>query len=64
LGQTFEISNLKKVNKFAFFDSKYYLQEKAAQKKDMKSKRILLKATEKHGIVHYCLERRELTPLT
>jgi hypothetical protein len=34
------------------------------QEKDMKHKRILLMAREKHGIVNYCLERKELTPLT
>jgi hypothetical protein len=36
----------------------------AEQEEDMKCKRILLTAREKHGIVSYCLERRELTPLT
>jgi hypothetical protein len=36
----------------------------AEQEEDMKCKRILLTAREKQGIVHYCLERRELTPLT
>jgi hypothetical protein len=34
------------------------------QEEDMKRKRILLMAREKQGIVNYCLERRELTPLT
>jgi hypothetical protein len=34
------------------------------QEEDMKRKRILLTARAKHGIVNYCLERRELTPLT
>jgi hypothetical protein len=36
----------------------------AGLEEDMKPKRILLKAREKHGIVNYCLQRRELTPLT
>jgi hypothetical protein len=37
----------------------------AEQEEDMKRKRILLTAArEKQGIVNYCLERRELTPLT
>jgi hypothetical protein len=36
----------------------------AEQEEDMKRKRILLAAREKQGIVNYCLERRELTPLT
>jgi hypothetical protein len=36
----------------------------AEQDEDMKRKGILLTATEKHGNVNYCLERRELTPLT
>jgi hypothetical protein len=37
----------------------------ADQEEDMKCKRILLTAREKQGIVnYYCLERRELTPLT
>jgi hypothetical protein len=53
-----------KFNKFAFFHLKYYLHEKAEQEEDMKHKRILLTAREKQGIVNYCLERRELTPLT
>jgi hypothetical protein len=36
----------------------------AAQEEDiMKCKRILLTAREKQGIVNYCLERGELTPL-
>jgi hypothetical protein len=34
----------------------------AEQEEDQKRKRIL--AREKHGIVNYCLQRRELTPLT
>jgi hypothetical protein len=34
------------------------------QEEDMKCKRILLGAREKQDIVNYCLERRELTPLT
>jgi hypothetical protein len=62
-----EILNFKfevKFNKFAFFHSKYYLHEIAEQEEDMKCKRIQLTAREKQGIVNYCLERRELTPLT
>jgi hypothetical protein len=51
-------------NKFAFFHSNYYLYEMAEQEENMKRKRILLTAREKHGIVNYCLQRRELTPLT
>jgi hypothetical protein len=42
----------------------YYLHEMAEQEEDMKSKRIALTAREKHGIVNYCLQRRELTTLT
>jgi hypothetical protein len=34
------------------------------QEEDMKRKTILLTAREKQGVVNYCLERRELTPLT
>jgi hypothetical protein len=65
LAQKFKTSNLKLFNKFAFFHSKYYLHEMTEQDEDMKRKRILLTATEKHGIVNnYCLERRELTLLT
>jgi hypothetical protein len=52
------------LNKFAFFRSKYYLYEMDEQEEDMKCKRILLGAREKQDIVNYCLERRELTPLT
>jgi hypothetical protein len=52
-----------KFNKFGFFQSKYYLHEVAAQEEDMKCKRIILTAREKQGIVIYCLEREELTPL-
>jgi hypothetical protein len=59
LAQKFEISNL---NKFASFRSKYYLHEMA--EREMKRKRILLMAREKHGTVNYCFQRRELTPLT
>jgi hypothetical protein len=33
------------------------------QEEDMKRKRILT-AREKRGIINYCVERRELTPLT
>jgi hypothetical protein len=36
----------------------------AELEEDMKPKRILLTAKEKHGIVNNCLQRRELTPLT
>jgi hypothetical protein len=36
----------------------------AEQEEDMKCKRKLLTDREKQGIVNYCLERRELTPLT
>jgi hypothetical protein len=39
----------------------------AEQEGDMKCKRIVLTVREKQGIVnynYYCLERRELTPLT
>jgi hypothetical protein len=37
----------------------------AEQEGDMKCKRILLTVREEQGIVnYYCLERRELTPLT
>jgi hypothetical protein len=37
----------------------------ADKEEDMKCKRILLTARKKQGIVnYYCLERRELTPLT
>jgi hypothetical protein len=53
-----------KFNKFAFFHSEYYLHEMAELEEDMKPKRTLLTAREKHGIVNYCLQRRELTPLT
>jgi hypothetical protein len=60
LAQKFEV----KFNKFALFHSKYYLHEKAEQKEDMKRKRILLTVREKQAIVNYCLERKELTPLT
>jgi hypothetical protein len=35
----------------------------AAQEEDIKCKRILLTAREKQGIVNYCFERGELTPL-
>jgi hypothetical protein len=35
-----------------------------AEQEDMKRKKILLTARGKQGIVNYCLERRELTPLT
>jgi hypothetical protein len=61
-----KISNFKfevTFNKFAFFHSKNYLHEMAEQEEDMKCKRILLTAREKQGIVNYCLERREFTPL-
>jgi hypothetical protein len=53
-----------KFNKFAFFHSKYYLHEMTEQEKDMKHKRIQLTTREEHGIVNYCFERKELTPLT
>jgi hypothetical protein len=53
-----------KFNKFAFFHSKYLLYEMAERQEDMKRKRILLTAREKHGIVNYCLQWRKLTPLT
>jgi hypothetical protein len=36
----------------------------AEQEEDMKRKRILLTAREKHGVVNYYLQGRELTPLT
>jgi hypothetical protein len=36
----------------------------AEQEGDMECKKILLTVREKQGIVNYCLERRELTPLT
>jgi hypothetical protein len=52
-----------KFNKFGFLHSKYYLHEVAAQEEDMKCKRMLLTAREKQGIVNYCLERGEFTPL-
>jgi hypothetical protein len=66
LAQKFEISNLKLslINSLSFIRSMYYLHEMAEQEEDMKRKRILLTAREKHGIVNYCLQRRELTPLT
>jgi hypothetical protein len=35
----------------------------AEQEEDMRYKTILLTAREKQGIVNYCLERREFTPL-
>jgi hypothetical protein len=41
----------------------YYLHEMTEHGEDMKRKRILLTARENRGIVNYCLERRELTPL-
>jgi hypothetical protein len=41
-----------------------YLHKMAEQEEDMKRKRRLSTAREKHGIVNYCLQRRELTPLT
>jgi hypothetical protein len=65
LAQKFEISNLKLslINSLSFIQNITYLQM-AEQEEDMKCKRILLTAREKHGIVNYCLERRELTPLT
>jgi hypothetical protein len=43
--------------------SKCYLHEMAAQEEDIKCKRILLTAREKQGIVNYCFERGESTPL-
>jgi hypothetical protein len=36
----------------------------AEQEEDMKRKIILLTARKKQGIENYCLERRELMPLT
>jgi hypothetical protein len=36
----------------------------AEQEEAMKRKTILLMARQKHGIVNYCLQRRELTQLT
>jgi hypothetical protein len=62
-----KISNFKfevKYKKFALFHSKYYLNEMAEQEEDMKRNRILLTSKEKYDIVNYCLERRELTPLS
>jgi hypothetical protein len=47
LAQKFEV----KFNKFAFFHSMYYSHEMAEQEEDIKRKRILLTAREKHGIV-------------
>jgi hypothetical protein len=66
LAQKFETSNskLSLINSLSFIQSMYYLHEMTEQEKDMKHKRILLMAREKHGIVNYCLEKKELTPLT
>jgi hypothetical protein len=59
LVQKFKTSNLKLslINSLSFIQSTYYLHEMAEQE-DMKRKRILLTATEKHGIVNYYYYQR------
>jgi hypothetical protein len=51
------------INSLSFIQSTYYLHEMTEQEKDMKHKRILLTAREKHGIVNYCLERKEFNSI-
>jgi hypothetical protein len=48
----------------SFKITRYYLHEMAEPEEDMKRKKILLTARGKQCIFNYCLERRELTPLT